>query len=661
MVNLDTLRQEMIDTQLAARGITDPATLQAMRQVPREAFVGLDLREFAYEDSPLPIEEGQTISQPYIVALMIQELELASGERALEIGTGSGYAAAVLSRIASDVCTVERYHSLASNARRRFAELGYTNIHVLEGDGTLGWAAHAPYDAIIVSAGGPSVPPALIEQLAVNGRLIIPVGPTQRTQKLLRLRRINSKTIRREELTDVRFVPLVGVAGWKERETVYREPPRLPREPLVDLIGSAAEPFVRIDSANLEGLLDRVGDARVVLLGESTHGTAEFYDMRAHITRALIESKGFNIVAVEADWPDAAQIDHFVRQTRTTPTVEKTFNRFPTWMWANVQVLDFVQWLRKHNEQYAHEADAVGFYGLDLYSLYSSVEAVLQYLDAVDPVAAKTARVRYGCLTPWQEDPATYGAAILSGKYRDCEGEVVSMLRELLAKRLEYAAADSKRYFDAERNAHVVSAAEEYYRTMYYGSRSSWNLRDTHMFETLESIMKFRGPAARAVVWEHNSHIGDARATEMTARGEHNVGQLARERWGDLCYSIGFGTDHGTVAAASDWNGPLEIMNVLPATAESYEYFCHETGIGSFLLPLRRPKTPAAREGLMHARLERAIGVIYRPDTELHSHYFHASLPRQFDEYIWFDETRAVNPLGPEMPGGVPETFPYGL
>ena len=269
--------------------------------------------------------------------------------------------------------------------------------------------------------------------------------------------------------------------------------------------------------------------------------------------------------------------------------------------------------------------------------------------------------MRYGCLTPWTSDPALYGQVMINKHYRECEGEVIANLQDLLKKRLDYSKKDGKRFFDAEQNARLVINAERYYRTLYYAENNSWNQRDQHMFETLESILAFQGPRSKIVVWEHNSHIGDARATEMSARGEFNIGQLVRQKYGDAAYSIGFGTDHGTVAAASEWGGPMETKKVQPSHIDSYERVCHEVHTDNFLLPLSDPLQKITRISLLPERLERAIGVIYRPEAELQSHYFYASLPRQFDEYIWFDETRAVIPLTRESAKGMPDTFPFGL
>jgi protein-L-isoaspartate(D-aspartate) O-methyltransferase len=650
-------RVEMVDRQIAHRGVRSGLVLRAMKAVPREPFLPEDLWDFAYEDAPLPIAEGQTISQPYIVAMMTEALELQGGEKVLEIGTGSGYAAAILSQIAKSVYTVERIDGLAERSARTLAELDYRNVHVLHADGTLGWPEHAPYDAIVVAAGGPEVPESLKSQLKIGGRLVIPVGADRRLQELLRVTRVSEHEYTTEELADVRFVPLVGAEGWASQE------PRAFKArdgSLAQAMSKAGEKFERIDSADLAPLMQRVGDARIVLLGEATHGTSEFYQMRERISRELIERRGFSFVAIEGDWPDAARIDHYVRHKEYRPSDWMAFARFPVWMWRNREVQQFVDWLRVHNAD-VEPGKRVAFHGLDLYSLYNSIRAVLEYLDSVDPRTAEVARLRYGCLTPWQADPATYGEAALTGSYQTCEREVTSMLADLMQKRRTYAEHDGERFLDALQNARLVANAERYYRTMYYGSRSSWNLRDSHMFETLKNLLKFHGPNSKAIVWAHNSHVGDSAATEMSARDEYNIGHLCRQEFGSASYSIGFGTNTGTVAAASNWDEPMQVKIVRPALAGSYERLCHETGDPRFLLPLGRSGPAVFSAGLMQSRLERAIGVIYRPETELQSHYFEAVLPRQFDEYIWFDETSAVTPLQTKELKGLPDTYPFGL
>ena len=665
MSDLAKLREDMVENQIAARGIRSAAVLGALRKVPREAFLPERLREFAYEDSPLPIAAEQTISQPYIVALMTDALDLAGGERVLEIGTGSGYAAAVLAEIAAEVYTVERIGELTEKAASTLAALGYRNVHVVHGDGTLGWAAAAPYDAIIVAAAGPEVPESLKQQLKVGGRLVIPVGSDPRAQELVRVTRTSNDEFKSEDLADVRFVPLVGKEGWAPEEQPLTPAPRPARlhaadGDIVSAIAAFAEPFNSIAAADLDGLLERIGDAKVVLLGEASHGTSEFYRMRERISQELITRKGFRFVAIEGDWPDVARLDHYVRHFEYPPSDWTAFARFPTWMWRNTEVRSFVDWLHAHNAERAPQ-QRVAIYGLDLYSLYTSIGSVLKYLDEVDPDSAQIARQRYGCLTPWQADPATYGHAALTGAYRTCESEVVQMLEDILHKQSDYAAHDGERFMDAVQNARLVTDAERYYRIMYYGSRASWNLRDNHMFETLKTLLNFHGTAAKAIVWAHNSHVGDAAATEMSVRGEYNIGHLCREEFGHAAYSIGFGTHAGTVAAASEWDGPMEVKAVLPSRKQSYERLCHDTGRPQFMLPLRGRSAGEVRNRLAEPRLERAIGVIYRPETELASHYFQAVLPVQFDEYIWFNQTRAVTPLATRELEGLPDTYPFGL
>lgn len=660
-------REQMVATQVKARGVRDERVLSALRRVRREQFVPRKHQHLAYRDSPLPIEAEQTISQPYIVAFMIEALELDGGEKVLEIGAGSGYAAAILAEICREVYAIERIEELANTAAEHLANAGYANVTLRHADGTVGWASEAPFDAILVSAGAPMIPESLTSQLAIGGRLVVPVGITRRAQRLVRVTRQSENDFEREVLADVRFVPLIGEEGWEDNAAapeavaprVIRTAPRVSNS-LPNAIVRHAETFDTYEDAPLEGLLSRIGDSRVVLIGEASHGTAEFYALRARITRRLIEEHGFGIVAAEADWPDAARIDHYVRHKDAPAGDWSTFSRFPTWMWRNTDVREFVDWLHEHNKPLPMP-ERTAFYGLDLYSLYSSIRAVIDYLEDVDPELADVARWRYGCLSPWEADPAAYGQAALSGRYRDCEQDVAGMLKALLEKQQEYADRDGSRFLDATQNANLVANAERYYRAMYYGSRASWNLRDSHMFETLNRVLDAHPAKSRAVVWAHNSHIGDASATEMSARGEHNIGQLCRKAFGDDMRSIGMGTDHGSVAAATHWDGKMEIKTVQPAHRQSYEYLFHRTRASGLLLSLRENDSADLIAKLARPRLERAIGVIYRPESELASHYFEAELPLQFDEYAWIDESTAVTPLDTAELAGVPDTYPFGL
>jgi protein-L-isoaspartate(D-aspartate) O-methyltransferase len=587
-------RRRMVEAQIAARGVRNTRVLEAMRAVPREAFVPEELAEFAYEDGPLPIGAGQTISQPYVVALMAELAYPGSREKVLDVGTGSGYAAAVMSRMAARVYTIERHPELAETARRRLERLGYDNIEVRCGDGTLGWPEAAPFDAIVVAAGGPEVPQALREQLEVGGRLAIPVASDGAGQKLLLVRRTAADTFEEEDCGAVAFVPLVGEQGWREGARDLPsdplEPPRAAfarpmrhlrpgnREP-AGLIAAAAEALPDLADADFGRVADRFGEARLVLMGEATHGTSEFYRARAELTKRLIVKHGYTVIAVEADWPDAARIDRYVRGRADGADGMAAFTRFPTWMWRNAEVSTFLDWLHSYNQTIAAPEQRVGFYGLDLYSLNASIAGVLDYLDRHDPEAAQLARERYGCLTPWQHDPASYGRAALRPGFRTCERAVLAMLGDLLIGRLDDAVKDGESFLDAAQNARLVAAAERYYRTMYYGAAESWNLRDRHMFETLQAVLAARGPGTKAVVWAHNSHIGDARATEMgKIRDELNIGQLCREAYGAKARLLGFGTDRGTVAAASNWDGPMEIKDVRPAHEDSYEWLCGKAG-----------------------------------------------------------------------------------
>jgi protein-L-isoaspartate(D-aspartate) O-methyltransferase len=656
MPDFQTAREKMVDRQIAARGIHDPRILGAFRAVPREAFVPEHLHEFAYEDGPLPIEADQTISQPYIVALMMEAAELTGSDLVLEVGAGSGYAAALIAQVVDEVIAIERHQELATLAGERMERLGLENVSIFQGDGTAGLESRGPFDAIIVSASGSHVPDVLLAQLAVGGRLVMPVGEPQEVQTLLKVTRTSEDEYEQEELGAVRFVPLIGAHAWNEKGE--RSDPRS----LPELIAVHAEPLPDLDDPAFGALFDRFGDARVVLLGEASHGTSEFYRARAAITQRLIEQHGFTIVAVEADWPDAAVIDRYVRHRPPRDGEEEAFTRFPTWMWRNTDVQAFVRWLRSRNAIAGPEQMA-GFYGLDLYNLGGSIRAVIDYLDDVDPEAAAVARERYGCLRPYARNPQSYGRMALTRGYAQCEQPVAQMLGELLSKRMEYVGANGDEFLDAAANARLVKNAEAYYRVMYHGAAESWNLRDTHMFETLCQLLDAKGPDAKAVVWAHNSHIGNAAHTEMgQVREELNIGQLAKEKWGHQARLIGLGTHSGTVACATDWDDPMEVKDVRPSLAGSYERMSHDAGVPRFLLDLREDADPALVEALLEPRLERFIGVIYRPETERWSHYAQAVLPNQFDAWVWFDETSAVTPLGAQAQrAGEAEMYPFGL
>ncbi len=424
--------------------------------------------------------------------------------------------------------------------------------------------------------------------------------------------------------------------------------------------------------ANYAPIMDLIGNARIVAIGEASHGTHEFYLHRAEITKQLIQEKGVTIVAVEADWPDAYRVNAYVQGRSDDEDANQAlsgFLRFPTWMWRNTVVLDFVEWMREYNSTLPPNRPKAGFYGIDLYSLYTSVQEVIEYLERIDPDAAERARTRYSCFEHFAEDITSYGYAVVYGIQEPCEDDVVEQLLELQARASELAMRDGRvaedDYFYATQNARLVANAEAYYRTMFRGRESSWNLRDEHMADTLDALLEYheaRNPQTKAAIWAHNSHLGDARATEMGQRGEWNVGQLMRERHPGQCTLIGFTTHHGTVTAAKNWDWPAERMNVRPALPQSYEQLFHQTGIDNFFLNLQDSRQ-ASRE-LMQPRLERAIGVIYRPETERASHYFRARLARQFDGVIHLDETQALEPLERTplwIAGEPPLTFPFAV
>ena len=434
-----------------------------------------------------------------------------------------------------------------------------------------------------------------------------------------------------------------------------------------ELVREIAQPLSGVPD-DYHALLRLIGDARFVLLGEASHGTHEFYSERAAITKRLIAEKGFSILAIEADWPDSARVHRYVRSAAADARADEAlsgFRRFPTWMWRNTVVLEFIEWLRDFNKNIDPKRARVGFYGMDLYSLHASIDAVLKYLEKVDAEAARRARLRYSCFDHFSREPQEYGYATTVGAIESCEQAVIEQLTELQRKATELLSRDgevaAEEFFFAEQNARLVKDAEQYYRAMFRGRASSWNLRDRHMAETVENLVAHldgsRQP--KAIIWAHNSHLGDARATEMSHYGELNVGQLIRERLRDDAMLIGFTTHHGTVTAASDWGAPAQRKNVRPALRGSYEELFHETGLPRFWIDLRG----AGQIGvLQQRRIERAIGVIYRPESERLSHYFHARLPEQFDAVIHIDETRAVEPLERTSiwdSSELPETYPF--
>ncbi|HEX6307050.1 MAG TPA: erythromycin esterase family protein [Longimicrobiales bacterium] len=431
-------------------------------------------------------------------------------------------------------------------------------------------------------------------------------------------------------------------------------------EPLTDRIRRVARPLTA--TPDLDPLIDRIGDARIVMLGEASHGTSEYYTWRDRISRRLITDHGFSFIAVEGDWPDCYRVNRFIKRFADTAAsaydVLHAFARWPTWMWANEEVVSLVTWLRDHNDTVTPERQA-GFYGLDVYSLWDSMHAVLEYLDRIDPDAAAHARRAYGCFDPYHDDAQQYAMATALVP-TSCEDEAVSILRSLRARAPEYREDGRESYFNAEQNALVARNAELYYRTMIRGGPDSWNVRDQHMAETLERLLAHHGPAARALVWEHNTHIGDARATDMAAAGMTNIGQIARERYGPRdVVLVGFAGYQGSVIAGSGWGEPMEPMPVPPAVPGTWEALLHHV-IGDDSLILTHELAGAA--GADEPRGHRAIGVVYHPDRERFGNYVPTILPARYDAYIHLESTSALRPLHlpVRVDGEVPETYPTG-
>jgi erythromycin esterase len=432
----------------------------------------------------------------------------------------------------------------------------------------------------------------------------------------------------------------------------------------VAAVGDRARPLRSSD--DLDPLLQSIGDARCVLLGEATHGTSEFYTWRTRLTQRLVREKGFSFVGVEGDWPDCYRVNRFVKGAADLGTsaedVLHVFVRWPTWMWANREVAELVTWLRRHNARRAADQQ-VGFYGLDVYSLWESMSAVVEYLERVDPALARAARGAYSCFEPYGEDVQQYARATALVP-TSCEAEAVAVLRALRTRASEFVDEGLDSYFDAEQNAIIARDAERYYRTMVRGGPDSWNVRDHHMMDTLDRLLAHHGPGARAIVWAHNTHVGDARYTDMLAQGLVNIGQLARERYAlDGVVLVGFGTHRGTVIAGEEWGAPMRQMPVPPARAGSWEDLLHRTPAGDLVLLFDSAREDGGIAGLGSPLDHRAIGVVYDPRRESWGNYVPTVVPRRYDAFIFIDETRAVDPLHmPVEVGGEPgETYPTGI
>ncbi|MDG1729481.1 MAG: erythromycin esterase family protein [Algibacter sp.] len=622
-----------IKEQLEDKGITSALLLKAFQDIPEAFLLSETLHPYFYED--IRIEKNQEKTEPrvIVVARMLEQLKVKEEEKILITGVDSIYILVVLSKIYKEVYTVETNETYANWAIEVLKTIDITNVHIKVGKPEMGWKEKGPFNAILIASEIETIPKTIKEQLKIDAKLLVPIGPDWAHVMLQIVKRVGKDEYASKALRDSYFIPNPKILPEISTETY-------PEIEMIDEIGMSSIPFKTIKKFPMEALLERIGDAKVVLLGEASHGTSEFYLTRQEITKALIEKKGFNFVCAEADWSDAEQINNYVRNQYKVQDW-MPFARFPQWMWKNKEVLDFVEWLKKYNTKHNN---TIGFYGLDLYGLENSIDLVIKHLEDMDTDLAELAKTRYACITPYMSQPSVYGKLIKNNRLISCEKEILNMLFELLKHKNKLN--HSQAYFYAYQNATVVVDAERYYKAMYYGSAESWNLRDFHMFYTLKSLLSYFGKESKAVVWAHNSHIGNALATEMYARGEINIGHLCKEHFGTKSYHIGFGTHTGTVAAARNWGEKMEVITVNASVEDSYEHLCHKTNVTNFTLPLRKTHTHNnLRELLGTPRLQRAIGVVYRPETELLSHYFKTVLPSQFDEYIWFNKTKAITPL----------------
>lgn len=637
----------MVEHQVIARGVKSPAVVDALASVPREQFVSPALGEFAQADAPLPIADGRTVPPPHLVAAMCEAARIGPGDRVLEIGTGAGYTAAVAATIAEEVWTLERDGELASRARRALRDLGFTNVHVVVTQAPGGLPEEGPYDAILVEAGTPGVPTALREQLAIGGRLVIASGSSHDVHSLVRVTRLSLYRYAREDLAEMESVPLLGEPRPPDSPvSPVRGRLRVHRDELAGLVADAAERLDDLGGHDLEPLIERLGQARVVLLGSAIDGAAEIDRLRAQITRTLVERYGFEILAMDLDHPDATWLDRGVGGGSVAPmAASPTFEGFPEGTWRTSDVRDFLGWLARYNDAQVAAERRVHVHGLDLYASSAATSAVLRRLDEVDPTAAAIARERYGRLTPWSSDPTAYAAAGLNDGYRRHEREIVQMLVEEFRARVRLPVDDEDAYLDALERRHLSAVAEGYYRALYYGGAAAWNFKAGHMFETLEVAMAERGPTSQAIVWAHAAQLGDARFTRMRARRLQSLGQLCRERFGSAMMSVGFGAHEGTISAARTWGGPVESMDLRPASSRSYEHVMHRAGIPAFVLPLRLDDGGALRRAMMEPRLQRMIGPVYRPHAELAAHYCAVVLAGEFDEYTWLDHITATDPV----------------
>ncbi len=650
-------RNRMVHEGLVRRGISDRRVLDAMATVPRERFLPAASAASAYEDRPLPIGSGQTISQPYVVALALEAAAVQPTDRALEVGTGSGYAAAVLDELAAEVWTVERHGDLVVDASESLRATLHGSVHVRWGDGALGWPEAAPFDVVVVSAAGERIPEPLLDQLADGGRLVMPVGPADGHQELVVVRRDGDR-LDREELGPVQFVPLLPeratrpVRAHRHRtgEPVAADPELSPAERLA----RACEPFSSITGADLSGLLHRLSGARVVLLGPSTLGTSEFVQVGARITRALVDHLGCRTVVLDADWPDVAALDAWCAGIDPSPDEPPPCAAFPSWRWRNQEFGALLAWLRRRVAA-GDGSDPVRLVGLDVDAGDCVRSQVLDALDGSDPVAADALRRRYVTDVPWAHGPV--GPPTLSGRAAAAVDRVVERAVEAARQRLEHPSGP-REFLDPTAQDDLVRSTPQSVAATVAGGPDWWSERERRAATFLRSIVdRAEGPV---VVWSHAARVGDAAATDLDLAGGSSLGQACRSAFGDDAYLIGMGSGTGSVAAATSWGGHTEVLSLEPARAGSIEELLDASHLPAFLLDLRATRQHRVGAELGGRRPQRVVGPVVGPAPTDRPAVLRGVLPQQFDEYVWIGATSAVVPVPVPVDTTRADRFPPG-
>lgn len=632
--------------RLRKRGIIDQEVLEAMRRVPRHRFVEPGLRALAYDDRPLPSAHSPPLPQPYVAALVASVVAAGGRRRVLEVGTDSGYMVALLAQMFDEAYTIERHRDVAERAQRLLGRLG-VNVALRHGDGGRGWPEHAPYDAIVVMAGATRPPSALVEQLAEGGTLVIPIGTRPLAQRLTTFTK-TADGLQSRDHGPVSFVPLVGAGGWGPEYSV--QPVVKTGAAIVEQLRSAARPVDLNAPDGLRVVLDEIGDTRIVLLGASTHGTSEFQRMRAQLTLDLVE-QGFDMVVMDTDWSHGAHLDRFVQGTAAQPPDDPT-----PWAWHNRETRAFLGDLRTLNADRAADR-RVHCYGLDLFDADQAAQELAPsgHLDD-DPAADARASDRVAALAALANPAA--GPVPAPRTASTTKTQAAAKLRELCAVRVKSATAgpDDAPLVPAPDLADTTNRSGRFYEALSCRDPLGWLLREDQSARTLEHLIARHGNQSRVVVWAHNVHVGDARATGLAAAGMRNLGQRLRERFGTSVYSLGAGAYEGSVLAAPRPNLPGKTMPLPPAAPKSHEHLCHATGLAAFFLDLSDPRLGF----LSSARAQRAIGTVHRADPTPTQHYLMARLTPQFDGYVWFDQTTAVTPIAaPRRP--MPEAYPLGV